>query len=105
MSCKIRQSDNIRGIELPLDDYELNVVKITQFADDTTIFVKDEESIENVINVLDNFAEISGLHLNKSKTDAVWIGSRKSCKIRKGNINWKFEPDNSVKILGVTLSP
>ncbi len=84
LSCKVRQSENICGIELLLADYELR--DINQFGDDTSIFVNGENSIENIINVLDSFAKISCLHLNKSKILmlTVLIGS---CKIKKGNIN------------------
>jgi len=76
----------IRGIELPLKDYGECEVKITQFADDTTIFVRDEKSILSVIEILDRFSEISGLHLNRTKSDAVWIGASKSCKKKVGGI-------------------
>ena len=81
IASKIRQSDEIRGIELPSIDHDKREAKITQFADDTTIFVRDELSLCNVIKVL------SGLHLNKTKSDAVWIGASKYWKKRVGGIN------------------
>ena len=76
-----------------------------QFADDTTIFVQDELSLCIVIKVLNKFTVISGLHLNKTKSVAVWIGASKYWKERVGGINWKLYPHNNVKILGVVLSP
>ena len=72
----------MRGIELPSIDHDKREAKITQFADDTTIFVRDELSLCNVIKVLDTFTVISGLHLNKTKSDAVWIGASKYWKKR-----------------------
>ena len=59
----------------------------------------------NYRKVLDKFTVISGLHLNKTKSDAVWISASKYWKKRVGGINWKLYPQNNVKILGVVLSP
>ncbi len=53
VSCKIRQSTLIEGIKLPLTVYGRNEVRISTFADDTTICI------------------------NHSKSDAIWIGSLK----------------------------
>ena len=61
---QIRQCYEIHGIELPIIDHDI-------YADDTTIFVRDELSLCNVIKVLDELTVISGLHLNKTKSDAV----------------------------------
>ena len=67
IASKIRQSNEIRGIELPSIDHDNKEAKITQFADDTTIFVRDELSLCNVIKVLDKFTVIFGLHLKQNK--------------------------------------
>ena len=105
MANKIRQSNQIQGIEIP-NVYEGNTeVKLTQFADDTTIFVKNKSSVTNVIKILDEFTEISGLHLNKAKCDTVWIGANRYSKKQVGNIHWKLFPNNDVKILGIVLNP
>lgn len=105
MASRIRQSKQIHGIELPDVYQDITEVKLTQFADDTTIFVKDNVSINNVIKVLDEFAVLSGLHLNKAKCDTVWIGANRYNKNQVGNIHWKFYPNNDIKILGVILNP
>ena len=42
--------------------------------DDTTVFVKDEESVEQLLRLLDEFKSISGLKINTSKTEAMWLG-------------------------------
>jgi len=105
VSCKIRQSTLIKGIKLPLVDYERNEVRITTFADDTTIFVSSEESLQNTLAILDHFAQLSGLCVNHSKSDAIWIGSLKNNNHKVGNVNWKLYPENNIKILGITFSP
>ena len=42
LACKIRQSKNIEDIKLPLSEYCKNEVRVSLYADDITIFVKDE---------------------------------------------------------------
>ena len=98
MANQIRQSKYIHGIKLPFLEYDKNEVKITQFADDTTIFVKDEESIKNVLKTFELFSQISGLYINKLKSDAVWIGACRESTKEIGGINWKCVPNNNVKI-------
>lgn len=44
-------------------------------ADDTTVFLKDPQSVKMLFKVLHSFGVASGLKLNKSKTEAMWIGS------------------------------
>ena len=54
MACRIRQSKLIHGIKLPLLDDNQQVI-ISQFADDTTLFIRDEDSITNVLKTLETF--------------------------------------------------
>ena len=52
--------------------------RLSQFADDTVLFLNGtERSMYGAFNVLDYFANISGLRVNVDKTNAVWIGSMK----------------------------
>lgn len=41
-------------------------IKLSQLADDTTIFVKNSEEIDEVIKCIEEFSRISGLKMNKS---------------------------------------
>lgn len=52
-------------------------IKITQLADDTTIFLKNTNEIPVVINIIDEFGLISGLKLNKQKTEGILLGKSK----------------------------
>ena len=52
--------------------------KISQFADDTTLICRDTDALKETMKALNDFRDISGLRLNKKKTKAMWIGSRKS---------------------------
>jgi hypothetical protein len=105
LACKIRQSNQIHGITLPLDSYDRTEVRISTFADDTTVFVKTPNCVKIVMSMFDNFTNLSGLAVNHSKSDALWIGSLKNNNYCVGNINWKLAPNNTIKILGVTFSP
>ena len=102
LSCKIRQSDNVKGIQLPSNDI-IKEMKLQQYADDTTLFVRDEKSLGNVLKLVDTFSNISGLKVNKSKTDAMWIGTFKKRLDQVENISWKLGGEN-IKILGVKFN-
>ena len=73
LAQKIRQSSKSKGIKLP-NNVE---VKLSQFADDTTLICQDIESLKENITIINKFAEMSGLKLNKKKTKTIWIGSQK----------------------------
>ena len=73
LAVKIRQDLDCEGISLP-DDQQ---VKISQFADDTTIITENVESLKPHLPILNRFGNISGLKLNKKKTKVVWMGSMK----------------------------
>ena len=64
--------------------------KITQQADDTTLFLKDIQSLHHALNLLYSFRVSSNLKLNYTKTEILTIGSM---KIQKNlfNLNWVKE--------------
>ena len=78
LALKIRQSPNCRGIRLP----NTKEVRISQFADDTTIVTSSSDSLKSHLQTIEVFGAISGLKLNR-KTKAIWLGSMKhnTCKI------------------------
>ena len=55
-------------------------LKLSQFADDTTLLCNDCNSVNRAITVLNSFGNLSGLRLNPSKTKALWLGSLRNCK-------------------------
>ena len=68
----VRNNKNIRGFSLGNDE-----VKVSQYADDATLTLDgSEKSLTPAIQILDDFGKISGLKLNDSKTEALWIGSK-----------------------------
>lgn len=84
LAIQIRENSNIEGINL--NGY---CIKIMQMADDTTVFVKDFVSLHRVLVILYLFFKVSGLKINKSKTDSMLLGSNKRYKCKPYGINWK----------------
>ena len=67
---------NIKGIMIRQKE-----IKITQFADDTTIILNGtEDSLQAALNIQESFGNISGLRVNTEKTQIVWIGKKKGVK-------------------------
>ena len=97
LANKIRQEPSCRGVDLPDDQ----LIKISQFADDTTIITKNVESLKPYLQILDCFGIISGLKLNKKKTKVMWIGSMKDSNLKVLDFETTKEP---IKVLGVHLS-
>jgi hypothetical protein len=52
-----------------------------QFADDTAILLTGTEfSLQKSLEELNSFADLSGLDINYTKTQVVWIGSKRFSK-------------------------
>ena len=103
IACKIRQNICIRGIKLPCENYCKNEVRISMYADDITLFLEDEKHVHTVLNILQEFYAMSGLKLNKAKTEALWIGLNKTIQLNINDLKWKLYPNNYVRSLGVTF--
>ena len=73
--------------------------KLLQYADDTTAFLSD--SAQALFNLLEVFKNLSGLVINSSKTEGMWIGSSRDKTSKPFGIKW---PDEPIKALGVYYS-
>ena len=96
LAISVRQNDHIHGIRV--QNLEL---KIVQYADDTTAILKDLDSIKSFISLTKDFQAVSGLKLNESKTEAMWLGPNEPNFKLPGKIKWSKEP---IKVLGIYLS-
>ncbi len=98
LAAALQFDPGIKGIKIEDTEYVL-----TQYADDTTLFLDgQEENLNNVFRVLDQFASCSGLRVNVEKTKAVWMGrhlqgQRDLCE----NINITWIKDAKFEILGI----
>ena len=99
LAIKIRQNNKIRGIDIDEEEFLL-----TQFADDTTLILNgSNESLDAALRELYLFSKISGLRINYSKTQIIWIGSKKY-SADKLCPNWKLQWGmNSFNLLGINF--
>ena len=70
LAIAVRNQENIKGINI--NGLE---TKLLQFADDTTAVLSDLNSARALFKLLESFEKVSGLKLNVTKTEAMWIGS------------------------------
>ena len=72
LAIKIRNDRSIQGIKIGNDE-----VKVIQMADDTTTFLHDVQSLKVLVDMLDNFHKYAGLRLNQTKSEIMWLGSKR----------------------------
>ena len=71
----IRNDESVRGIQIKNDNSEVTT-KLSQYADDTTLFLDGQpQSIIAVVQLCKEFEQISGLKINESKTKAACVGN------------------------------
>ena len=97
LALNIRHNQNFKGIKIKLRN-STKQIKICQLADDTTIFIQNKQEINNVLKIIENYGQFSGLKLNKNKTEALWVGKNKHSREKIGDISWPTDP---IKALGV----
>ena len=101
LATRLKENENIKGINIDSGPHTIEL-KISQFADDTALLLLDENQIEHVFSVVNNFENLAGLKLYVDKTEGLWLGSSKyrqnNCKIM--NIKW---PTTPIRYLGVFI--
>lgn len=85
------------GMKIQSND-KTKYIQISQLADDTTLFLQDENAIIECLNIVEQFGTVSGLKLNKEKTEGLWLGRGQNRIDTFAGINWG---QNYVKALGV----
>ena len=93
LAIAIRQKESIKGITIGTEE-----TKLLQFADDTTAVLADTSSAARLFELLNKFEILSGLKINCSKTEGMWIGSKRHYKEKPFGVKW---PDEPIKALGV----
>ena len=95
LALKIRTDNSIKGITIGTTE-----IKLVQMADDTTAFVEDVNSLDNMLKILRMFETCAGLKLNKSKIEAMWLGRNGNNINTPLGIKWVKE----VHLLGIFFS-
>jgi hypothetical protein len=91
----IRNNPRILGILIDGTEY-----KISQYVDDTCLYLRDEESLHIVLLNLDIFFKCAGLKVNRDKSEAICIGASSNYRHKPHGLKWTTEP---VKTLGVYI--
>ena len=96
LAQKIIQDKNILGLS---PNNRGNPIKISQYADDTTLFLRNLEEMRRAIKHLDEFSKFSDLYLNLNKSFAL---STNGQPINTEDLNITFK--DTIKILGIYFS-
>ena len=72
LSCAIRSDHSPVGIQVKEKE-----IKLAQYADDATTFVKDGFSLGRLLGLLNQLKECSGLKINLTKTEAICLTKKK----------------------------
>ena len=93
----IRGSPRIKGDLLP-GTGGLQA-KVRLYTDDTALFLKDSLSLASLFELIDLFEKGTGAKLNRSKTEAMWLGAWKFCNDEPHGLTWV----RKMKILGIVF--
>ena len=81
----IRASPQIQGVTI---HYSVEGYKCSGYADDTTVAITTEQSIEETFSVYSTYERASGAKLNRGKSKAMWAGSWKDHTDTPYGLQW-----------------
>ena len=99
LPCSIRADTSLNGLYLPACMLEM---KISQYADDISVVVVDDYSIDRLFGLFKNYSDASGAKLNVSKCHGLWLGPWRNRLDSTVAVNWTAV---SIKALGTILGP
>ena len=73
MADRIRNNNQIKGVLFGENENQKEL-KVLQYADDTSVFFRNESSMQYILNELHEFGTVAGPVLNKNKTCLKWLG-------------------------------
>ena len=99
LACKLRNDENIKGINAPgLEEKIL----VNLFADDTTLYLSKEDRLDHVEDILRSWCEASGAKFNIEKTEIVPIGMAEHrtavARTRKINPEDRSQLDDRIRV-------
>lgn len=94
LAILVRQSTSIKGITVA--DRQ---IKISQYADDATFFLRDYASLDSILQMIQAFTSISGLHVNHQKSYLLLLGHHLDPPSQYEGISIQ----DQVTILGITF--
>ena len=82
MALRIRNNTDIKGFQIKIDE-QTHSIKISQLADDTTLYFNSKNDIYVAMNEIEIVGTFSGLMINRNR-----IGKLKHSKYKVENIKW-----------------
>ncbi|KAL6476340.1 hypothetical protein MHYP_G00148500 [Metynnis hypsauchen] len=98
LAAAIRAHPGIDGLPIPGSGGK--VVKLAQYADDTTLFVRSDQSLRLALDMVQAFGKASGAALNLGKSVVKYFGRWTDRKDAAGGLALS---DGPLKILGVSF--
>ena len=95
----IRNNVNIEGLSIFNNTY-----KLSAYADDTTFFLKNKDSVDFLLQTFKTFSMFSGLKPNASKCEICGIGVKRGEKVALCGMKSTDLTLESIKILGINYS-
>ena len=95
----IKETLNIKGFEI----FQKKFI-YTAYANDTTFFLKNTESVINLLEIFKHFSQFSALKPNKSKCKITGIGVLKGMKVALCGMRYVNLHEDTIKILGIHYS-
>ena len=92
----IKETSNIEGFEFFQKKFIYTVC-----ADDTAFFLKNTESVINLLEIFKHFSQFSGLKPNKSESEISTIGVLKGVKVALCGMRCTNLHEDTVKILAI----
>ena len=77
-------NNDIQGLKIGKEEF-----KLVQYGDDLTVFVPNVGCAQLVFHLLDQFRFCSGLKVNYTKTEAMWIGSSRDSTATPLGLTWR----------------
>ena len=97
LACLVRNCPEIRGFLLP--GAKGLQAKVRVYTDDTTAILKDYHSLAGLVDLISIYEMGSVAKLNRSKTEAMWLGAWKCRTDEPVGLTWV----RKMKILGVVF--
>ena len=100
LAIAIKNNQDIQGIIIANKNKIKKTIKLSQYADDTSLYLKNAEQIIHALDTVIEFGSVSGLKLNLDKTEALSIGILIGKTFKINGINWAKHP---IRYLGIYI--
>jgi ribonuclease HI len=99
LACKLREDPDLEGLKIP--GIEEKII-VSMFADDTNLYLRSNDRMDHVHEILDEWCRASGAKFNIEKTEIIPLGSEahrmRICQTRKLNQEDQTPIDDRIKI-------